>query len=104
MKRNIWRMISFILMAVPCAAVLFSTALQAQSVAVSPSGTATIAVNQSFQYTANVTGLSNTAVIWSVGRVAGGNATVGTIDATGLYTAPATLPAQDPVTIVATSV
>src|SRR5579872_2642192 len=41
------------------------------------------------QFTANVQNLTNTAVSWSVDGIAGGNATVGNISATGLYTAPA---------------
>jgi hypothetical protein len=79
-------------------------ALVAQSIMVSPSGYFTIAVKQSLQFTANVTGLSNTAVTWSVAGVTGGNATAGTITSTGLYTAPANLPGQNPVTITAVSV
>jgi len=39
-----------------------------------------------------VTGISTTTVIWSVNAIDGGNSTYGTISATGLYTAPATLP------------
>ncbi|MFZ0302606.1 MAG: hypothetical protein WAL75_07975 [Terracidiphilus sp.] len=49
------------------------------------------------------TGAYSSAVAWSVGGVAGGNATVGTISSAGLYTAPATVPATNPVTITATS-
>lgn len=44
------------------------------------------------QFTATVTGTSNTAVTWAVNGLKGGNATVGTIDASGLYTAPVNLP------------
>jgi hypothetical protein len=40
------------------------------------------------QYTASIQGLSNTGVTWSVDGSAGGNSTVGTITANGLYTAP----------------
>lgn len=40
------------------------------------------------QFTASIQGLSNTAVTWSVDGNAGGNSTVGTITANGLYTAP----------------
>jgi hypothetical protein len=42
------------------------------------------------QFTANVTGLSNPAVYWYVNGVLNGNSTVGTISASGLYTAPPT--------------
>jgi hypothetical protein len=54
-------------------------------------------------FTATVTGTSNTAVTWSVNGVAGGNATVGTITAQGQYTAPRSLPANAQVTITAAS-
>jgi len=43
------------------------------------------------QFAATVTGNSNTSVSWAVAGVSGGNSTVGTITAQGLYTAPSTL-------------
>ncbi len=46
-------------------------------------------VGSTKQFTATVTGTSNTAVMWSVDGVASGNATTGTISASGLYTSPA---------------
>jgi uncharacterized protein (DUF1800 family) len=46
------------------------------------------------QFATVVTGTSDTAVAWSVNGIAGGNATLGTISATGEYTAPASLPAS----------
>jgi hypothetical protein len=42
------------------------------------------------QFMATVTGTGTTTVTWSVDGVAGGNSTVGTVDGTGLYTAPST--------------
>jgi Glycosyl hydrolases family 39 len=42
------------------------------------------------QFSANVSGLSSNAVDWFVDGIKGGNATVGTISASGLYNAPAT--------------
>ena len=42
-------------------------------------------------------------VAWSVSGVSGGNSTVGTISAGGLYTAPAALPTNNPVTVTATT-
>ncbi len=42
------------------------------------------------QFTPTVTGSSNTSVTWEVDTVPIGNSTVGTIDATGKYTPPAT--------------
>ena len=49
---------------------------------------ATLAAGGTQQFTATVTGTSNTAVTWSVDTVSGGNATNGTITSGGLYTAP----------------
>jgi hypothetical protein len=63
----------------------------AQKVTISP-GYTTIGVNQTVQYKATVTGLTNTAVTWKVNNVTGGNSTVGTISQQGLYTAPAVVP------------
>jgi hypothetical protein len=54
-------------------------------------------------FIATVTGTNNTAVTWQVDGVTGGNATVGTIDASGNYTAPASVPSPATVTIEAVS-
>src|SRR6478609_8800326 len=52
------------------------------SISVSPIG-ATIAPNGSQQFTATVSGTSNTSVTWSAGGAQGGNSTVGTISSSG---------------------
>ena len=70
------------------------------SVTISPT-TATINVNSTQQFTAQVTGTTNTSVTWSVDGITGGNSTVGTISGTGLYTAPAAAGSH---TVTATSV
>jgi hypothetical protein len=62
-----------------------------------------LAVGSTFQFTAAVSNVTNTAVTWAVSGVTGGNATVGTISATGLYTAPALVPSPAAVSITATS-
>ena len=62
-----------------------------------------VEVALSQQFTATVTGTTNTAVTWAVNGVVGGNATFGTISASGVYTAPAAIPATNVVTISATS-
>ena len=54
------------------------------------------------QYSAAVSN-ANTAVNWSVNGTAGGSAAAGTITSTGLYTPPASLPANPSVTIMAVS-
>ena len=56
-----------------------------------------------FQFGVVVSNTANTAVTWSVNGIAGGNSTVGTITAGGLYTAPAILPAQTSITVEAVS-
>jgi len=65
-------------------------------------GTVRTGAQQSF--TAAVNGAMNPAVTWSVNTVAGGNSTIGTVDANGNYTAPLNLPSPNPVTVTATSV
>jgi hypothetical protein len=62
------------------------------SVSISPTSTR-LQVGQSQQFTAAVSGISNTAVNWLVEGVPGGNASVGKISASGLYTAPSSLAA-----------
>ncbi len=51
-----------------------------------------LAVNATQQFAATVTGTANTAVTWQVNTLTGGNATVGTINSNGLYTAPSAIP------------
>ncbi len=72
------------------------------SVAVSPTS-ATLAPGATQAFGAAVTGSTNTAVAWSVNGITGGNATVGTISAAGLYTAPAAVPSPATVTVRATA-
>ena len=63
------------------------------TIGVSPASV-TLSSNQTQQFTANVTGTSNTAVAWS--------ATGGTVDSNGLYTAP-TVTTQTNLVVTATS-
>lgn len=73
-------------------------------VAVSVSPTAqTLNVEETQQFAATVVGTSNGAVSWMVNDVVGGDPSVGAIDTTGLYTAPATPPVPNVVTITAAS-
>ena len=69
----------------------------ATSVSVSP-GTASLGASATQQFTAAVTGASNTAVTWSL------NPAVGAISASGVYTAPASISAGSTVQVKATSV
>jgi NHL repeat len=73
------------------------------SVTSTPTGVTNIYTAATQQFNATVVGETNTAVNWLVNNVAGGNSTVGTIDATGLYTAPAAVPSPALITITAVS-
>jgi len=57
------------------------------SVAVTPTAVS-IAAGATAQFTASVQNTGNTAVIWSVDGVTGGNSTVGTISSAGVYSGP----------------
>ncbi|MBZ5727272.1 MAG: DUF2341 domain-containing protein, partial [Acidobacteriia bacterium] len=61
--------------------------------------TATLSGGGTQQFTATVANTTNTAVTWTISPATG----AGTIGSTGLYTAPATITAQQTVTIAATS-
>jgi uncharacterized protein (DUF1800 family) len=71
--------------------------------AVSVAGVPQTRIGTTAQFTASVTGTSNSAVVWQVNGVTGGSAATGTISTTGLYTAPASLPSPNTVTISAVS-
>ncbi len=73
------------------------------AVTVTPA-TAMVRTGNQQNFTATVTGALNLAVTWAVNGVAGGNSTIGTIAANGIYTAPLTLPSPNTVTVTATSV
>jgi len=68
---------------------------------VSPT-TASLTIGQTTTFSATVTNTSNTAVTWNVNGVAGGNSSVGTISAAGVYTAPGRVPSST-ILITATS-
>jgi len=62
---------------------------------------ASVARRGSVGFQAMLGGSPVTDVTWQVNGIAGGDATVGTISPVGLYTAPATIPAVQPLTIQA---
>jgi hypothetical protein len=72
------------------------------AIAVAPA-TAKIETAAKQQFKATVTGSTDTAVKWTVNKIAGGNKTVGTISTAGLYTAPSAPPSPATVTVTATS-
>jgi len=72
-------------------------------VTVSPTQ-ATLVVRASQQFSATVTETADERVAWSVNGITGGNATGGTINSEGIYTAPAAVPTPPTVTIRVASV
>ena len=71
-------------------------------VAIHPAGASVVAVSQTQQFSAAVTGdPSGRGVTWAVDGVAGGNSAVGAMSPAGLYTPPASAGAH---TVTATSV
>jgi hypothetical protein len=73
------------------------------TIAVTPNN-ATMIVGSTQQFSANVTGTSNTAVTWSVSGVGCTGGVCGMISANGLYTSPSSVPSPATVTVKATSV
>jgi hypothetical protein len=73
------------------------------AIAVTPNN-ATVLVRSTQQFSANVTGTSNTSVTWSVSGVGCTGAACGMISASGLYTSPLSVPSPATVTVKATSV
>ncbi|MDB6162051.1 MAG: peptidase and in kexin sedolisin [Gammaproteobacteria bacterium] len=72
------------------------------TVSITPT-TASVQIGMTQTFTAAVMGSSNTTVNWSVNGVAGGNATLGMISTSGVYTAPMTVPTPAIVTVTAVS-
>ena len=72
------------------------------TVSVSPASV-NIQLSKTQQFTATVTGSSNTGVTWQVAGVNGGNSSVGTISSSGLYTAPSSATTPLAVSISAVS-
>ena len=94
------------------ATVLWMTALLAGcggggganvTVTISPTFATVVVSTGMQQFSAVVNGSSNQNVTWSVNKIVGGNATVGTISTSGLYMAPATIPSPAIVMVTATS-
>jgi Putative Ig domain len=60
-------------------------------------------VGQTQQFVGKVEGSANQGIVWSVNGIAGGNSTIGTVDSSGLFTAPAIPPTPNSVSLTATS-
>jgi hypothetical protein len=65
--------------------------------------TANIRAGSSYKFSASVSGTSNTSTTWSVNSISGGNSTLGTVDSSGNYAAPTSLPTPNTVSVTATS-
>ena len=87
------------------ASVLVGTApFHITGVSISPKSVSlSTAATQQFSTTVQGSGTFDSSVQWSAGGVAGGNASVGTISPTGLYTAPANVPSSTTISIQAAS-
>src|SRR5208337_5484685 len=72
------------------------------SVTVSPQ-TTSVRAGSSATFSATVSGTQNTAVTWYVNDTSGGSSSLGTIDSSGKYIAPAALPNPASVTVKAVS-
>jgi hypothetical protein len=76
-----------------------STPAAAPTIAVTGS-LSSVNVNGTVQFTATIVNLSSTLVSWQVNSTPSGNATVGTIDSNGLYTAPKAVPTPNNVVTI----
>jgi hypothetical protein len=72
------------------------------AITISPTA-ATVRVNKTKQFIATVQNTPNTSVTWKVNGIVGGNGSVGTISASGVYRAPNSVPNPAVVTVSATS-
>jgi len=79
-----------------------STPATGVTITITPT-TASVAGGATQSFSATVTGSTNTAVTWQVNGEAGGDAVIGTISSTGVYTAPTVLPTTTTVTVTAVS-
>ena len=77
---------------------------QAVTVTISPTSASVQAAGGTQAFTGTAQNATTPGVTWSVNGAAGGNATVGTISAQGVYTAPASVPSPATVTVTAASI
>ncbi len=92
--------------------ILMSISSCHKAAASTPAATVTVTINPTTvslnvgtrtSFTAVASGGSLNTVIWQVNGTTGGSSTVGTIDTNGTYTAPASVPAGNNVTVAAVS-
>ena len=63
----------------------------------------TVLLGETLNFSATVSGTSDTAVVWSVDGITGGSVQAGTVSADGVYMAPTDLPSGGTVQVTATS-
>jgi len=80
-----------------------STTSATVTIKLHPDTTTGVMLGSTLQFTADVSGYSNTKLTWQVNGHDGGNLTVGTISDNGLYTPPVTVPNPAQVTVTAVS-
>jgi hypothetical protein len=95
------RPLAHFLVVIALAGALCPRAIAQIQVIISPT-LATVTTMATQQFTATVTGSTNTAVTWQVNGVAGGNSVEGVISTAGLYLGPSSLP--NPVMLSVTAV
>ena len=74
---------------------------QAVAVTITPISATVVTGSGSVDFSAAVQNASASTVTWQVGGIAGGNQTIGTISASGVYSAPMSLPVPATVTVTA---
>ena len=77
---------------------------QAVTVTISPTSASVQAAGGTQTFTGTAQNATTPGVTWLVNGVLGGNTTLGTISAQGVYTAPATVPSPATVTVTAASI
>jgi len=80
-----------------------STTSATVTITLHPDATTEVMLGSTLQFTADVSGYSNTKLTWQVNGHDNGNSTVGTISDNGLYTPPNTVPNPAQVTVTAIS-
>ena len=103
-RAQFWLVFVLILVQLGCSGTTKTPGTPPAQVAVSVMPTAAnVRAGATQPFSASVTGTTNQNVTWSVNGVAGGSATSGTISGSGVYTAPASLPSSNAITISAAS-
>lgn len=94
------RFISIFACGVSLLTLQVSAGVAGPNLTVSPSSK-TVHASTTFQLTVTTENITNPAIVWYVNDVKGGSAATGTIGNTGLFIAPASAPAINPVTVKA---